>query len=194
MKVLFVCTGNTCRSPMAEGLLRRLAADRKLKLELRSAGVAAMPGAPMSRHTEAILRREGAELPGGGARPIDGSAVEWADLILTMTVSHKRALLGQFPYAVDKVFALKEYTADPEAEGELRQLLSEAELDAALGKPGDESVRRRIRELEHSLPSFDVADPFGGPLAEYERTAAELRVELLKLVEKLERLRYNTDT
>ena len=55
-RILFICTGNTCRSPMAEGLLRKLAAERGLKLEVKSAGVSAVDGMPVSRHTAAILR------------------------------------------------------------------------------------------------------------------------------------------
>ena len=59
MRVLFVCTGNTCRSPMAEGIMRKLVADRGLRIEVRSAGVAAAAGASMSRHAEAVLRDKG---------------------------------------------------------------------------------------------------------------------------------------
>lgn len=55
LHILFVCTGNTCRSPMAEGLLRKLAKERGIDLEVRSAGVSAISGTSISRHVAAIL-------------------------------------------------------------------------------------------------------------------------------------------
>ena len=110
--VLFVCTGNTCRSPMAEGLFRSLLCQR-LECEetelvrrgfiVASAGVASTPGAPASPETLEILREEGIDLSEHTSQPVTDQLVAWADLILAMTSRHHSALTGAFPLCVSKV-------------------------------------------------------------------------------------------
>lgn len=112
-RILFVCTGNTCRSPMAEAMLRQLAADRGLELEVKSAGVSAWDGTPMSDHAASVLKEhniEGYETFASTA--LSDAEVAWADLILTLTVGHKRHVLQRFPTAADKTYTLREY-AEP---------------------------------------------------------------------------------
>ena len=137
LHILFVCTGNTCRSPMAEGLLRKLAKERGIELEVRSAGVSAISGTSVSRHAAAILRE----------------IVNWADLVLTLTGGHKRHLLQYFPSAVSKTHTLKEYVYNEEAvNGDIRELDSlyaEAELNLALGKEPKSADLQRIIEIRH---------------------------------------------
>ncbi|WP_071784220.1 low molecular weight protein arginine phosphatase [Paenibacillus antibioticophila] len=111
MRILFVCTGNTCRSPMAEGIMRKLVADRGLRIEVRSAGVAASTGASMSRHAEAVLRDKGI-VDKFASTQLHSEQVEWADLILTLTESHKQHIRFAFPTSLDKVYTLKEYVSD----------------------------------------------------------------------------------
>lgn len=111
MRVLFVCTGNTCRSPMAEGLMRKLAADRGLEIEVRSAGVAAAAGASMSRHAEAVLKDKGIKGEFASTQ-LHSELVDWADLILTLTSGHKQHIGHAFPGSLDKLFTLKEYVSD----------------------------------------------------------------------------------
>ncbi len=110
--VLFVCTGNTCRSPLAEGLFRSLLCQRlecsEAELVQRgfivaSAGVASTPGAPASPETLAILREEGIDLSDHTSQPVTDQLVAWADLILAMTSRHHSALTGAFPLCVSKV-------------------------------------------------------------------------------------------
>lgn len=115
MNILFVCTGNTCRSPMAEGMLRQMAEQEKCHLEVKSAGIAAFPGSPASPHTVTVLKNRGVSL-NHSAQPVTSELVQWADLILTMTGSHKQMVSQHFPHALDKVFTLKEYS---EADGSL---------------------------------------------------------------------------
>jgi len=139
MNILFVCTGNTCRSPMAEGLLRQMAEQQKLNIQVQSAGVAAFPGSPASTHTLTILKNRGVSLQ-HQSQPVTAELLQWADLVLTMTGSHKQILSQQYPQALDKVFTLKEYVevggsldiADPYGGGLQDYQVTEKELEDAL--------------------------------------------------------------
>lgn len=91
--------------------MKRLAEKEKLKVEIQSAGVAAASGTPASVHTAKILRERGVELD-HASQPVTPELVEWADLILTMTYSHKQVVIRQFPAAQQKVFTLKEYIGE----------------------------------------------------------------------------------
>lgn len=188
-RVLFVCTGNTCRSPLAEGLLRTLAKEAGVRVDVKSAGVAAAPGSPMSAHSASILRKKGFVEP-IASKSLGPELAQWADLILTMTVGHKRAVIQQFPEAVEKTYALKEFTEDDadtlaavRAHGEL---FAELQMKYALGQAIAPEERAKLRKLEERLPFHDIADPFGGPLAAYEQAAAEIEASLRKLLGKLE--------
>jgi len=188
VRVLFVCTGNTCRSPMAEAMLRAKAKERGLQVEVRSAGVAAANGAPVSAHAAEVLRER--QVPHeGSSSALTAETVEWADLILTMTSGHKRILLERFPEALEKTHTLKEYVEDrPEvlAEiAELERLYTEWHVRQAIGEKLSDEERARLLELEGRMPDFDIADPFGGSLDTYRKVADELEAALDKLAEKL---------
>ncbi|WP_018750039.1 low molecular weight protein arginine phosphatase [Paenibacillus sanguinis] len=189
MRILFVCTGNTCRSPMAEALLRKLAHERGLDMEVRSAGVAAVSGTPISRHAEAVLRDHGI-VEAFASTPLQADLTEWADLILTLTQGHKRHVVQMFPGTADKIYTLKEYAEDDTRVladlEELRRLTAEWELARALDGEWTEEQERQVRELQQRTPSYDISDPFGGSRQDYDRTAAEIRLALDKLVDKLE--------
>ncbi|ETT42087.1 MULTISPECIES: low molecular weight protein arginine phosphatase [unclassified Paenibacillus] len=192
LHILFVCTGNTCRSPMAEGLLRKLAKERGIHVEVRSAGVSAVPGTSISRHAGGILQDEGIQDRIVSSQ-LDGEAVAWADLILTLTGAHKRHLLQYFPDAVTKTHTLKEYVQTQESVNadirELDSLYAEAELNLALGTEPDAAAMQRMIEIRQRIPSFDISDPFGGSREDYELAAAEIRTALYGLLDKLESLR-----
>jgi tRNA threonylcarbamoyl adenosine modification protein (Sua5/YciO/YrdC/YwlC family) len=112
MIVLFVCTGNTCRSPMAEGVFRHLLAGRlgctSVDLEERgviafSAGIAAMLGGRAAREAIEALAPQGIDLTGHESPPLTEQLVKHADLILAMTRSHRQAILSEWPDAASRV-------------------------------------------------------------------------------------------
>lgn len=93
IQLLFVCTGNTCRSPMAEVLTRARAARRGLSgVRVRSAGTRALRGSPASAGARAAVRALGLELRDHAARPLGEGELEWADLVLVMSPSHLAAV------------------------------------------------------------------------------------------------------
>lgn len=108
MNILFICTGNTCRSPMAEGLMKHIAQNANLQVQVQSAGVAAFPGSPASVHTNTILKSRGIN-HNHVSQQVTPELVDWSDLILTMTQSHKQILCRQFSGVEDKVFTVSEF-------------------------------------------------------------------------------------
>ena len=113
--VLFVCTGNTCRSPMGELLMRqRLAQIKKCRFDeledhgfvVRSAGLSAAAGCPASSESVAILRELGLDLSKHEAQPLTEQLVRHADLILTMTAGHWQAIVQRWPGAADRTHML----------------------------------------------------------------------------------------
>ena len=115
LMVLFVCTGNTCRSPMAEAQFRLMVADR---LECRpdevesrgvviaSAGLSAWGGGKASPGALEAMSEIGADLSGHESQPVTENLVRQADVILTMTASHRAGVLAQFPEAGGRVSML----------------------------------------------------------------------------------------
>jgi len=109
--ILFICTGNICRSPMAEGLFRKLLAGRK-DIRVTSAGVSAQRGQAASQHTIEVLRRMGIDLAQFRSQPLTEDLVAQATWIFAMTRSHLDTIHLLFPEAADKAFLVCEF--DPE--------------------------------------------------------------------------------
>ena len=119
--VLLVCTGNTCRSPMAEAMCRKMIADRlgcsvgelgDHGVMVMSAGISAMMGARPSPEAVSVMGKMGLPLADHESQPLTTQLVRHADFIWTMTRSHRQAIVAQWPEASSRTFVLASDQAD----------------------------------------------------------------------------------
>lgn len=153
MRLLFVCTGNICRSAAADRMLTTWAANDGAAVEVRSAGTRALGGRPVHPRTERALERHDIRADGFSSSRLTPEAVEWADLVLTMTSHHREEVVAVEPRGLRKVFTLLEAAALCQALPE--HLRSPDQLPDAL-------ATTRSRFAAASGPDFDVADPIDG--------------------------------
>jgi protein-tyrosine-phosphatase len=141
-KLIFVCTGNTCRSPMAEGLMRAMLPE-DCGWEVSSAGVCAAEGWPVSGHSVEALREKGIDISGLTSRTLTPELIDDADLLVTMTEGHRQAILAAVPQSGGKVFLLKSFG------------VAQCAADIADPVGGSLDVYRRVRdEIDAALPDL----------------------------------------
>jgi glycine hydroxymethyltransferase len=107
-KILFICTGNVCRSPMAEGLFRYAVKGRG-DYQVFSAGIGALNGQPPSVHAVQALREIGLDISSQRSRMLTAEMVEQADFIFGMTHGHVDAIHLLYPQGAEKTFLLREF-------------------------------------------------------------------------------------
>lgn len=104
-RILFICTGNTCRSPLAEGLAKKMASDRGLSPEIESAGLSVFPDGA-NPHSVTVAAEYGADLTKHRARPLTDTMLLQADQIYTMTKSQADFLKRIYPSGNEKIKTL----------------------------------------------------------------------------------------
>ena len=112
--ILFICTGNVCRSPMAEALFRHAVKGRG-EFRVYSAGIGAVDGQSPTNHSVRAMRELGIDIADQRSRMLTAELVRSADLILGMTHSHTDTVALMYPKAAEKIFLLREFdeTLDP---------------------------------------------------------------------------------
>jgi len=146
VNILFVCTGNTCRSPMAEALLKDMAKKQGIDIEVKSAGLFALDGANASKEAIEALKAEGIDIRDHRASLVHRQLLEEADLILTMSLSHKEALLSKFNFIKDKVYTLKEY-----AYGKVEDVADPFGGDINVYNSTKEEIKKALEEVVKRL-------------------------------------------
>lgn len=145
--IMFVCTGNTCRSSMAQALLVRMLRERlgegAQRYRVTSAGTATLPDLPASAQAIEVLAERGIDLGEHRSTPVDPALLERADLVLTMTRRHRDTVLAMAPHLADRVFTLKEYV-NPGLKGD------DIDISDPFGQPV-EVYRAIAAELEANL-------------------------------------------
>ena len=109
MYIMFVCTGNTCRSAMAEGLAKKEIENKGLDINVSSSGIFAMEGEHASYNSVAIMKEYDVDILMHKAMPIEKANIEKMDLILCATMSQKNQVIARYPDLKDKVYTMKEY-------------------------------------------------------------------------------------
>jgi protein-tyrosine-phosphatase len=138
--LLFVCSGNTCRSPLAQVMTSALLAEAGVDdWEVDSAGLAALTSTPASERAIDVAAEQGLDLSQHSSKPLSVQLLEQAQLVLVMTESHKRSLLTAAPQFAAKIHTLKSFAGqsgdvdDPyggdlhryrEAAGEIHRLIT----------------------------------------------------------------------
>src|SRR5207248_10059936 len=140
--VLFVCTGNICRSPIAEGLFRRLLGNRK-DIEVVSAGVHAVRGQPPSLYAVQVCAEEGTDISGLRSQPLTATLVDQATHIFAMTGAHLETIQALFPHTAEKTFLLRE----------------SEEPGTTVWRAGSDPISLGREGYEHCAPMRNTAPP-----------------------------------
>ena len=153
-RILFVCTGNICRSPMAEYLLRARLADLPGPIAVHSAGVGALTGDPMHPQTLRVLRERGIDGEDFVATYLTPDAIAEHDLVLGLSRSHRDDATAKVPMAWRRIVTLREF-------------------DEHIAAGGDDIAGMRITG-DRNRTELDIADPMGRPNADFDRLVGEI--------------------
>ena len=163
-RILFVCTGNTCRSPMAAGLFAKILQEKGVTgVEITSAGLVAVDGAPASAEAIEAMRRAGVDLTGHRARRLTREMALAADLVLTMTRRQKEAVLALAPEAGEKIFTLTE-------------LAGRIAAGTAGGREGDPKTQgaEAMKQQKKTMVQEDLLDLLGWDLKHISPLARQI--------------------
>ncbi len=187
MRILFVCTGNVCRSPVAEQLATAWAREKLARspeadvVQIESAGLSAVAGRPMDSDTATALIELDSDPAGFQAREFTAELAQDADLVLTMTRDQRRTVLEASPRGLRRTFTLTE-AAD---------LLQRADLIGLSLLPLTARARELGRRLDAAragrppADSDDITDPIGQPVVVHQEVAGLVAAALRPLADVL---------
>ena len=157
--ILFVCTGNTCRSAMAEGIFKKILKERKednSSFNILSAGISALPGISPTPEAIKVMSEQGIDISQHHAQELREEIIKKADLILVMANEHKEYVHKEFPFAQNKTFLLKKFTLN--------------------NKTGSNQKNER---------NYEIIDPIGRKIEFYRIIARELKKNLEKILDNI---------
>ncbi|WP_055475177.1 arsenate reductase/protein-tyrosine-phosphatase family protein [Gordonia sp. HS-NH1] len=163
LSILFVCTGNICRSPIGERVLTGLAGRAGVPVTSTSAGVGALNGQPIHPHASAVLVENGYDAAGFESRYLRPPMLVESDLVLCMSREHRAAAQQMAPARWKRVFTLTEFAA-------LCDLGALPEIIAGRGR------------LDPNSDLLDIVDPMGRPREDFDRVFAEVEPKVAAVV------------
>lgn len=172
LSVLFVCTGNICRSPLAEAFLESRSRDLEVPVAVESSGTSALRGSAATPDAVVIARELGLELDGHRASLLTEHPIRRADLVLGLSREHAEEVLLVVPEAASKTFTLKELAALLAA---LPAAPAHADRSVALDRIAE---AHRLRQGPHGprVEDPDVRDPIGLALFTYREVGWDIGV------------------
>lgn len=151
--ILFVCTGNSCRSVMAEALLKKAMQDKSRQdVAVFSAGIAGLNGFSPTEETVDVMREAGADVFDFKTKAVTQDLVNRADLILVMQNMHRREMVRRAPHAKDKVYLLRDYTNDArESRGDRGEVADPVAKPVEVYRDVAGIIERNIKKLTEML-------------------------------------------
>ena len=116
--ILFVCTGNTCRSPMAEGFLKYLL-QNQTNINISSAGTSAILNEPANQSAITVMNEINIDISNYQSKPITLELLEYTNLILAMTNHHRETIIYHFPSIMEYSFLLSDYASNGKIKREI---------------------------------------------------------------------------
>lgn len=173
IRVLMICTANSCRSPIAEAVLRDAIARAALRWTVSSAGVIGRDGHPMDAKAAKVLAERAIAMPGWTSRRLVPEMIEHADLVLTAGLEHRSTVVRMVPTAIPRTFPLLQFARFAE------HAASAGPRAGALGSgapySGASSIERIVAAREDLQPapagSDDLADPIGRSIRHFRDCA-----------------------